>query len=40
VNTVLVELSSVKNIKERSLLVDTIGRYTIGRQLKSRNFMT
>ena len=29
--TVSVELSSVKNIKEKSLLVVTIGRYTIGR---------
>ena len=28
--TVSVELSSVKNIKEKSLLVDTIGCYTIG----------
>jgi len=31
--TVSVELSSVKNIKEGSLLVDNIGRYTIGRPL-------
>ena len=29
--TVSVELSSVKNIKEKSLLIVTIGRYTIGR---------
>jgi len=31
--TVSVELSSVKNITESSLLVHTIGRYTFGRQL-------
>ena len=31
--TVSFELSFVKIINERSLLVNTIGRYTIGRQL-------
>ena len=33
--TVSVELSSVKNMKESSLLVGTIGRYTIGRYYRS-----